>query len=195
MTQLQCRVLTFSPIVKGGGWVGVACFEGSLKLELSDSVLGVGEGALFPTPVGEGSLLVPAPLDVDVLPVAWCCLLLSRLGLALVLREYGEWGGLCFTGALGSKISPSEWRLGEVPRPSKQFSSLWRSKHRGLNYVAPLCKSPAISVVLLEWVPLTTTAHQNSAVVCGGASTEIWTVQHPYASPQQSLWYFWSEFH
>jgi len=114
MTQLQCCVLTFSPIVKGGGWVGVACFEGSLKLELSDSVLGGGEGALLPTPVGEGPLLVPAPLDVDVLPVAWCCLLLSRLGLTLVLREYGEWGGLCFTGALGSKISPSEWHLGEV---------------------------------------------------------------------------------
>ena len=38
-------------------------------------------------------------------------------------------------------------------------------------------------------------AHQNSAVVCGGASTEVRTVQHTYVSPQQSLWYMWSELH
>ena len=33
------------------------------------------------------------------------------------------------------------------------------------------------------------------STVCGGASTEVRTVQHPYVSPQQSLWYLWSEFH
>ena len=104
--------LTLSPTAKGGGLVGVD----SLILELSDSVLGVEEDALFPPPVvGEGSLFF-APaflggerslLDLGLVAACWC-LPFSKLGLALC--ECGAGGGLCFTGELGL-ISPSEYRL------------------------------------------------------------------------------------
>ena len=105
--------LTLSPTAKGGGSVGVACFIDSLILELSDSVLGVGEAAA--PVVGEGSLFF-APaflggerslLDLGLVAACWC-LLFSKLGLALC--ECGAGGGLCFTGELGL-ISPSEYRL------------------------------------------------------------------------------------
>ena len=111
------HALTLSPNANGGGSVGVACFIDSLILELSDSVLGVGEDALFPAPVlGEWSLFF-APaflggerslLDLGLVAACWC-LPFSKLGLAL--WECGAGGGLCFTGELEELISPSEYRL------------------------------------------------------------------------------------
>ena len=111
------HALTLSPTANGGGSVGVACFIDSLILELSDSVLGVGEDALFPAPaLGEGSLFF-APaflggerslLDLGLVAACWC-LPFSKLGLALC--ECGAGGGLCFTGELEGLISPSEYRL------------------------------------------------------------------------------------
>ena len=80
--------LTLSPTAKGGGSVGV----NSLILELSDSVLGVGERSL---------------LDLGLVAACWC-LFFSKLGLALC--ECGAGGGSCFTDELGL-ISPSKYRL------------------------------------------------------------------------------------
>lgn len=99
--------LTLSPTANGCGSVGVVCFVDSLILVLSNLVVGVRGGVVFPAlAAGEGPLFFTSAMlggerslvDLGLAAACWFLPLSNKLG--LVLCECETVGGSSFTGEL-----------------------------------------------------------------------------------------------